>query len=114
MFTYAKQEKSQLSEHGQALPASRTQQEEDVPFPPELPPLQLLPFDFTILPELSTSEIRNVDVAGNLSYTGTQTAPGKEGDTPFLEAIIIITAVSSLLLKHCSDHSDTTGDRGAL
>lgn len=51
-------------------------------------------------------KIRNMDVACNLSYTGTETASGKEEDTPFLEAIII-TAVSSLLLQHYTDHSDT-------
>lgn len=46
-------------------------------FPPELSPLQLLPFGFTTLPKLSMSKIRNMDAACNLSYTGTETAPGK-------------------------------------
>lgn len=60
------------------------------------------------------AKIRNVDVVRNLSYTGTETAPGKEEDTPFLEAIIIITAVSSLLLQHYTDHSDTQQETTVL
>lgn len=53
-----------------------------------------------------------MDVACNLSYTGTETAPGKEEDTPFLEAIII-TAVSSAVTTLHRSLRHTTG-LGAL
>lgn len=52
------------------------------------------------------STTRNTDTAYNLSYTGTETAPGKEEDTPFPIAMAI-TAVSFPLLEHYTDHSST-------
>jgi len=47
-----------------------------------------------------------MDVSCNLSYTGSETAPGKEEDTPFPKAMAI-TAVSFLLLQHYTDHPNT-------
>lgn len=55
-----------------------------------------------------------MDVAYNLSYTGTETARGKEEDTPFPEAITT-TAVSFLLLTTLDrSFPHTAGDLGSL